>query len=793
MDKNQDNIDIFSDQNVVLRDLVERYVSNWKWFVLGAAITLTSAFLYLRNVSPLFQVTSSIIIKDDSSSGAMSELAVFEDMGMMTSKPSKAENEMEVIKSRSFLTNVVKDLELNVRFYKKGKTFIEDVTSGFSSDPRDREIYINRPINIDFLENDSIILNRSAVFEITLLSPEKYNFKQFESEKKNLDYGINISTSVGDIILTPNLDVIDKYLNKTIIIKLSPVNSAVGFLKSNIKISLLKGTDIINFGIRTENKEKGIDILDHLIMHYNNDALNEKSLISKNTSDFINNRLKVISDELSDVESDIENFRRTNNIVDIGSQTGLNLQNESLNEQKINDVSTQLDLVDAMGEYINEQDGINILPENLGFSDPTLTSTMSKHNELVFRRNELLKSVNEKHPAIVNLDEQINGIKSNISQNIGSIKNSYQITIDGLKKQDAILNSKLFSAPKKERELLDITRQQNVKQTLYLYLLQKREEMAISLGITSANIKIIDKAYSSGNPVSPKKPVIMVGALFLGLLLPFMVLYVSEIIDTKIHERSDVEKVLSLPIIGDIPYTIKKKRIVEKVDRSGTAEAFRLIRTNLDFLLKTNESKSNTIMITSTVGNEGKTFVAANLARTIAFSGSKVLLLGLDLRAPSVAKTLKLKKGIGVTNFITDKNLSVDDITSKYPNDENLDLITSGIIPPNPAELLMSERLAQLFKEVKDKYDYIIVDTPPVSLVTDTLLLNKFSDRFVYVVRAEFLDKRMLKIPHNLNSENKLKNLTLLVNGIRTKNNNYGYGYGYGVNAEKKWYKKMFS
>ncbi|MCF6279635.1 MAG: polysaccharide biosynthesis tyrosine autokinase [Flavobacteriaceae bacterium] len=793
MNTNNNNVDVFSDNNVVLKDLIERYIRNWKWFVVGAVITLTTAFLYLRYTTPLYQVNSSIKIKDDSSNGAISELAAFEDMGMLMNQQSNVENEIRIIKSRELLGGVVKDLKLNVQYFVKGKTFLEDVSDLFSSNPINKEIYTNNPINVNFLASDSIIFQKSANFEITLLSPETFNFKELnKSLKTKQSYGNKISTSIGDIIITPNVEVNKKYLNKTIIIKLWPLNSLVDYLKSGVQIVAVKNTDIVRFGIKSQVKQKGIDILDRLVGHYNMDAVNEKSIISKNTSDFISNRLKVVSDELSLVDKDIADFRRDNKIIDIGSQAGLNLQNESINDQKIVEVSNQLSMIEAMEEYVNNQDEIDILPSNLGFSDSSLANSTGKYNELVFRRNELLKSVSEKHPAIINLDEQIIGLKGNINKSIGSIKNSHQITIKSLRKQDGILRSKLFSAPKKERGLTNIARQQHIKESLYLYLLQKREEINISLGITTVNAKIIDAAYSSGRLVYPNNKMIMIGAFAIGLLIPFLILYVIDIIDTKIHQRSDVEEVLRLPILGDIPNTKKKLREISKNDRSGTAEAFRLVRTNLDFMLKSSK-KNKVIIITSTVGGEGKTFIAANLAKTLAFSDAKVLLLGLDLRAPTIAKTLKLKKGIGVTNYLTDENLTIEDITTQIPNVDNLDLITSGLVPPNPTLLLMSKRLENIFEQAREKYDYIIVDTPPVSLVTDTLLLDKFADLFVYVVRAELLDRRMLKIPHSLNAEKKLNNMAILVNGINQANNNYGYGYGYGVDLNRPWYKKIFS
>ncbi len=788
------NIDSLNDSNIFLRDIVERYVRNWKWFAIGAVLALLTTFIVLRFIPQLYQVNLSIKVKDDSS-GAISELSAFEDMGMFMNQKSNVDNEIEVIESRNLLASVVKDLKLNIKYHVKGKTFIQDVSSFFANNPTSKEIYIGNPLNISFLESDSIILQKRASFEITLLNHEKFHFKEGVGVNKlNQAFGNTIETDVGDIIITPNVDVYDKFLNKTIVVTISPLQSVVNYLKTEIVITPLKKTDIVTLGIKIEVKEKGIDILNNLIYQYNTDAVNEKSLISTKTSDFISNRLQVVSDELSQVDLSIEDYRTENNIIDIESQAGINLQSDTENQVKIIDANNQLNIVVAFEEYISNQTEVEILPESLGFSDLSLAASISKYNELVLTRNGMMKNVSNIHPAVVNLNEQLIRLKSTIKQGLNNLKSSIQITIDGLQHQDAVLNSKLFAAPKKQRELIDITRQQAVKEELYLYLLQKREEIAISLGIATVNAKIIDSAYSSGFPVFPNKTLSMIAALLVGLLIPFLVLYVYDIVDTKVHRRSDVDKELNIPFLGEIPYTNKKKkRILTKDDRSGTAEAFRLVRTNLEFMLANNKDTSKVITVTSTIGNEGKTFIALNLAKTIAASDKKVVLLGLDLRAPTISKTLKLKKGIGVTHFITDSNVTLKDIISPIPNTDNLDLITSGIIPPNPAELLMSERLEVLFLELKEKYDYIIVDTSPLSLVTDTLILNKFSSLFVYVVRADFLDRRMLNVPKVIHAEKKLSNMSILINGIKQNHNNYGYGYGYGSDAQKPWYKKMFS
>lgn len=792
--KNQKEIDqSLHDQTVFLRDLVERYVRNWKWFLLGVLLTSISTFLVLRFIPRLYDAKSSIKIKDDSSNGAISELAVFEDMGMLMNQKSAVENEMEVIESRELLEKVALDLNLNVKYTLKGKSFIEDISSLFRGNPSSKELYKIHPIEINFLIPDSLLIQKNAVFEIQIVSNDKFNFTELDKSQKNQFFGNALETSIGEIVVTPLIaDGLGNYIGETIIVEIKPVRYVINYLKSNIDISNIKKTDILNLNVKTTSSQKSIDILNYLILHYNNDAVHEKNLISENTSEFISNRLNIVADELSEVDQNIESFRTENNIIDIESQAGLNLQIDTENQKQLTAARNQMSMVLAVEEYIQNQTEISILPENLGFSDAALTSSIKKYNELVIRRNEMLKGANAAHPVIVNLESQIESLKTTILQGIVNLKRSIQITIDGLISQDDAIDSQLFSAPKQQRELIDIRRQQEVKEALYLYLLQKREEIAITLGISTVNAKVIDAAHSSGFPVFPNKTMFMTFAVIVGLLIPFLVIYVSDLLDTKVHSRADIEHLVNnVPIVGEIPYTGKKKRIISKDDNSGLAEAFRLVRTNLDFMLTGVESSSKVVMITSSVGSEGKTFISVNLAKILAASGNRVLLLGMDLRAPSITKKINIKKGKGVTHFITDSDIQLNSIIQPFPDADNLDLLLSGIVPPNPAELLMNERVATLFEEVRKIYDYILVDTSPLSLVTDTLILNKYADMFVYVVRAEFMDKRSLGILQSMYQEKKLNQMAVLVNGIKKLHNNYGYGYGY--NNSKSKIKKWFS
>jgi capsular exopolysaccharide synthesis family protein len=445
-----------------------------------------------------------------------------------------------------------------------------------------------------------------------------------------------------------------------------------------------------------------------------------------------------------------------------------------------------------MSDYLdNNNANGDLLPANVGIADNGVAQLTKSHNELVLQRNRILKNSSEINPTVINLNNQISALKDNLNNSLENIKNTNKITLENLNKVDARINSRIFSAPKKERQFRDISRQQSIKESLYLYLLQKREETAISLGMSSPNAKIIDYAFSSTLPVSPKKSIAYMAAILLGLLLPISFIYLLDLIDTKVHTKADVENIVSAPFIGDIPKSSSKKksRLISKVDYSPKAEAFRLLRTNISFALKDKKGKTaNTIFVTSTTSQEGKSHTSVNLASSLSHSNLSVLIIETDIRVPKVEDYLNISGKKGLTDFISDDSLSIEDITFKANKNNFLDVIPSGTIPPNPSELLMGDRVKFLFETVKNNYDYIIVDTAAVGLVTDTLLISQFADMFIYVVSANNIDKRQLHVAQTLYDENRLPNMNILLNGTKKKGG-YGYGYGYGGNhLKKKWY-----
>lgn len=768
-----------------LKQELGKYTRNWLWFTVTTIAFLVAAFFYLRYTVPQYQVDATVMITDETEGGAP-ELAAFSDLGLVSSNQNKIENEIIRFKSRTLMDNVVKELKLNVQFFSEGRVvYLEN--------------YGNPLISVNFLANDSIVNNASTSFMVFIKSPTSFSMIDANgNDRGTFSFGESIELGFSDIVITPNTRKMNNNVGATIKVVVSPVKVVSRNYRNRLSVfSSNTNTSVINLSIGDPVKEKAADIINTLIKHYNIAAVEEKNQVALNTVNFIGDRLDIVYKDLSIVDTDAESFKASNRLTDISSEANLFLSSDTQNEARLKELNTQQSLVSYMKRVIQSQgDSFEPLPANLGLSEPSISGIIVNYNQLVARRKHMLKSSTLKNPIIVNLDQELNALKSNLSQSLNSVSSTISIQLSALQNQNAILDSKIGSVPKQQRELRDITRRLDTKEQIYLYLLEKREEAAISLAVTRPNSQVIDPAIAQfATYLSPNKKMIYAGALFLGLLLPFGVIYIKDLLDTKVHTREDLEQRLSAPVVGDIPSVKKKDRVVvSKTDRSGFAESFRILRTNLDFLLAgVKSNKGKTILVTSTIPGEGKTFVAANLAATLAMTGKKVVFVGTDLRNPKVQEFIDLPEEVkvtGLSNFIMKADLSPEDIIWKQARQDTFDVITSGAIPPNPAELLMQDRVGMLFEHLKENYDYVVVDTAPVSLVTDTILIGHFADLTMYLVRADHSDIRILDVPENLYKEKRLPNMAILLNATDRKRGyygsyGYGYGYGYGKSAKK--------
>ena len=764
--------------------LVELYLSKWKLILIFLLIALAAAFVKIRYSTFLYQANATIKLKEDENSRSLAEISSLQNGGLSSTLPNVVD-EIEVIKSRSILTQVVKDLKLNISYYVSGKV-------------KKEEIYSNPPVNISFFINDSILADVNKTLYIKIISAQQYELSKVNTNKllefdkgesTTHSFGDRVKGTFGDFVITPNIGIYGSEPGSHVEIHIRPIHSVVESYLSKVKIATTDKSNVIKLSLNESIKEKARLILDEIIEKYNADVINDKELIVKTTSDFITNRLNVVSNELEQVDFTAEKLQKDNRLTALSSQSNIFLESERQTEAKINQTSNQLQLVEFMTDRLNNNDsGTDLLPADIGIADSNVADLTKSHNDLVLQRDRILKNSSNKNPTVIKLNDQINALKNNLNQSLGNIKDANQITLNNLNREDSRIRGQIYSAPGKERQFRDIKRQQDIKESLYLYLLEKREETAITLGMSTANAKVIDYAYTNDDPVSPKKKIIYLTAMLLGLIIPVSLIYAKDLMDTKVHTKEDVLRLVKAPFIGDIPKADTKSKVVNKVDYSPKAEAFRIIRTNIDFMLQKVDKKCKTIFVTSTTAQEGKSHTTTNLASSFSFSDKKTLLIETDIRVPRVNDYLKIKSDKGLTDFISDKSLSIEDVTVNVKDNEFLDVIPSGTIPPNPAELLMSDRVKFLFEKVKEQYDYIIVDTAAVGLVTDTLLISNHADIFIYVVSANNIDKRQLHIAQTMYEEKRLPHMVTLLNGT-IKKKGYGYGYGNNPQRKKKWYK----
>lgn len=761
------------------RETADKYLSKWKFILLCLFTSIIIAFLYLRYATYEYASTASIKLKDDKKNNRLSEITALQEYGLFSNNATNVRDEIEILKSRNIISKVVKALDLNIRYYISGRV-------------KEQEVYKKPPINLNFIVSDSVLYKTDTTFYLTIIDDNKFILSNEDRKKvlnfsngqaKQYAFGDPIKTHIGDLIITPNLGNYGTKPNDQIKIKISPIDQLVELYSGKIKVSNIEKSNILNLSLNENIKEKAEDILNKLIEEYNKDAVNDKEKVVEITSDFINNRLQIVSEELELVDLTAENLKKNNRLSDLGTQSNIFLQSERETEQRLIETSNQIQLIDYMSNYINDTENeSDLLPANIGIADKNVAQITQSYNDLVMQRDRILRNSSEKNPTVINLNNQIKALRSNLNKSLENLKSSNKITLNTLKREDARINSKIFSTPKKERQFRDIERQQSIKESLYLYLLEKREETAITLGMSSPNAKIIEPAYTSTTPIAPRKKMTYLAAIILGLFIPISLIYLRDIMDTTIHSKSDVEQYIKAPFIGDIPKSnSSKQQLVKKIDYSPKAEAFRIVGANIDFMLKAIKG-CKTIFVTSTIAQEGKSHTSINLARSFSFSNKKVLLIETDIRVPKVEEYLSIKQQIGLTDYISDSTLNIEDIIIQSKDNDNLSIIASGTIPPNPSELLMNERVNLLFETVKELYDYVIVDTAAVGLVTDTLLISDLADMFIYVVSVNKIDKRQLHIAQKLYEDKRLPNMTVLLNGtIKQK----GYGYGYGNSSVK--------
>ncbi|MCH9661720.1 MAG: polysaccharide biosynthesis tyrosine autokinase, partial [Bacteroidetes bacterium] len=634
------------------------------------------------------------------------------------------------------------------------------------------------------------------IFE--MLSETQYKV-QNESKTINgiYNFGEAVSLPFGEITVVPEFtkpNFFKNFIGKSVAVSYRDLDKVAGRYQNRIKVvNEIKNSNVVILTIQSAVPEKGNDFLNELIFQYNKDAINDRSQVAKKTSDFIDSRLNIITRELDSVERNKEQFKSFNRLTNIEAEAQLILENASDFEKRQFDVNTQLELANSMIEYMEKSSVNDLLPSNIGIQGDDVSNSVNNYNQLILQRNKLLRTSTAKNPVVVNLSNQIENIRGSILNSLQNTTNSLKISLRDLNYKESALNSKLSKVPTKEKVYRGIERQQSIKEQLYLFLLQQREEASISLAVTASKAKVVDKATHFNVPVAPNSSIIYLASILAGLLVPFLIIYLKSLLNNKVCSRLDVEDVLTnTSLVGEIPKLKKGEEELVKVnDRSILAESFRILRTNLQYLFinKLNESDTaNTVFVTSTIKGEGKTFVAFNLALTLANTGKKVALVGADIRNPQLQRYLpkESQSRKGLTEFIIDPSLTIADLAATSIYNDNLCIVLSGIIPPNPAELLMEQRTKDFFSEIKELYDYVVVDTAPSMLVTDTVIINKMADVTLYVVRANYTEKRLLNFTADTIADGRLNNVATVLNSVSLMNFGYGNKYGYSYAEEQK-------
>lgn len=762
-----------------LKEVLWKYIIRWPWILISVAVSVSLCYYYLRYTQPLYEASSTILLRDESKGRSIDELSTFSDLGIINTK-SNLENEIEILKSRTLMQRVCRQLHLNISY-------------SVERSPLELDLYQASPIEIQSKENDSLFYESSGSFIYMPLNASEFIIKRNETEKK-YTYNQFIDLGFGEFRIIKKREE-SIYANEEIFVSVRPIATVADIYTKKLSIETINAkSNVIRMRVRDAVVIRAKQVLNALTQQYKQDAINDKNQASINTAEFIGERIRFITAELSELEGNAEDFKRKNNLVDIPSETSIYLSTESDFSKLILETSIQLELSKYFYNYLNtEKEETELLPADLGLADETVTLMLEKYNEAVLKRNRVLKGAGPNNPDAIQLKEQLSRSRENIMQSVRNYISILELKVKELGNQQGKIAGKISEVPRKEREYREIERQQNIKEALYLYLLQKREETALALSVSVSNAKVIDEAYSSGSIVAPNRRFLFLLAIIAGLLIPVIVIYVNDLFDTKVLD-SKVLKDLNVPFIGEIPSSNQKNKLVAVVgDKSYFSEAFRLVRTNISFLLKDNLSKGKVIFITSSLAKEGKTFISINLAAVAASAGKRVLIVGLDLRRQKLLTYLKLPPHEGISNFLINSTSTVDKYIIPFPENEQIDILPSGDIPPNPSELLMKDKLEEVFNYARENYDYIIVDTAPAGLVTDTVLSAKYADCVIYIVRSNHTDKKTLSTPLNFYKENRLPNLAFLLNDVSDHSlASYPYTYNYSYTEEKPpWWKRI--
>lgn len=766
-----------------LYDFVQLILSNWYWFALSIIVCCLCAAFYLRRTAPVYQRSASVLVKD-SRKGSAAEVVAFSDiMGGMGRR--SVDNEIYILQSRRLMEEVVKRYDLSTAYSTSGRI-------------RTVDIYGRTPLLVKFL---TAAPSDAGSFKYTVKKDGKVALGEFrdrlgeeQSFKTTATVGDTITTPLGKIVFMPT-PYVDQYIDKKVNVSKYPLNEITESYRKRLQCNITdKMASVINISMADVVPKRAEDVINGIIDAYNADAINDKREISNLTEKFINERLLTLGKELNVADNEIASFKKENRIYSPQDEASLSAEEIARLKKESMSLEGSLEIAQYILDYVrNDASGSSLIPAatvSMSGASSALASQIDMYNTNVLNYQRLLAESSENSPVIMDLKAQISSVRGAIITSLESHIEGLKLQIANVSNEQRKADSRMTSSPTKEKELLSITRQQKVKEELYIYLLTKLEENALTGATAESNARVIDLAYGSNRPISPRSMMIYLMALVIGAIIPFVILYIMELLNTSVRSRREVEEALSAPFLGDIPRFEGKADynvVVKENSRDVISEAFRILRTNINFMSV--DRNMQVITLTSSIPHSGKTFISTNLAMTLAISGKKVLLMDLDLRRRTLSKQLGHRNDRrGLTSYLSGTISSLNDAISKTSLHDNLDMMYAGPQPPNPAEMLMSHRVDAMIAELRKMYDYIIIDNVPAMAVADAMIIDRFVDLTIYVVRQGNLDRRQLPDIEQLYREKKFNNMAIVLNGVSHNRSSYGYGYGYGYGYSYNYY-----
>ncbi len=750
-----------SDPMAILRLLL----SKWYWFVASALLFLSIGAIYLYFAPRVYQKQTTILIKEEQGGSA----AAFQDLsGLKGLSVDNTANETQVLLSRTLMQETVSRLDAYITYF---------VSDGL----RTRELYAQTPFHVRPLHGQSLLPGK---LRVTPVSDTSFEYQVGESAPLTAAFGDTLSLPFGEVMVVRSTYPLETYLQSPVTVHIGSIQGTATEFSLDLSILSIPKTSILNLSMQASNPDKASDVLNMLVEVYNEAAVDDKNTMIDHTAAFIAERLEIVRDELGDVDGRIEAYKRKTLSSDALSESSMYINSAYNLEEQQAQLDIQVNLINILADFMADHgNGRELLPFNIGLDNPSLNNQIQLYNENLIRLNRMLTASSDRNPVVVELTASLESMRNSISKTVADMEQLLAMKQNELAARSIKTTGRIEESSSHERQMQSIARDQQIKAELYLYLLNKLEENAILRSMTEENARVLDRAYGSDAPIRPQGLIVMLGLLILGLALPAAIFIAQDLLYAKVRGRSDVEAIVKAPLIGEIPKKPAKMANAYVVTGQGKntplSESFRILRTNLQFLLPANATGGHVLSITSTVAGEGKSYLSVNIAQTLALSGKRVILVGVDLRRPTLHTYLGLSTTQrGVSDFLAGQVSDWRSLVQTADSLPGVDLFLAGTIPPNPAELLMHEAFDRLITELREKYDYILLDQPPVHVVSDTLIANRVADVTLYTIRANYLNRRELASIQALYQEKRVRNMAVMLSDVDYTRLYYSVGYG---------------